>query len=397
MGFSLLNFTGDPFAISTVSFGIMSWVVAIAGAASSKQQTFPHFSWWGISYQIVIILIIFVLYANNNIELYKFTLVGLVSIAFIYTTNSTNNLIYNSNSPGNLCCAAGCILLSILNLIWILYFGGHPESPTNQFIDSFSIRGQGHEQLGSGSHNHNHNLNNANTNTNTNMPLGGGNGIIGKSELSPYDDRFASPINISGGTNQPTSESLRLASVGQMGNGPFSNTTGNPNLQQPLTGSFGGSTNHTPTNANTNTNTTTTNNNNNTGYMTSSHLTGLENFSSPNVPNNGIGLTRDLTHNSNSLNNNSHNGATGSINNSNNTNKRNTIYTDSETGTGITFRYKAKALYSYDANPDDINEISFVKDEILEVDDIDGKWWQARRANGQVGICPSNYVKLLDT
>lgn len=393
MGFSLSNFTSDPFAISTVSFGIMAWVVAIAGAASSKQENFPHFSWWGISYQIVIILIIFVLYANNNIELYKFTLVGLVSIAFIYTTNSTNNLIYNSNSAGNLCCAAGCILLSILNLIWILYFGGHPESPTNQFIDSFSLRGQGHEQLGSGSHNHNAN------NANNNMPIGAGNAIIGKGEMSPYDDRFAAS-----GVNQPTSESLRLASGPQMGNGPFT-TTGaiiNPNLQQPLSGSIGGSAHHTPTNINAN------NNNNNTGYMTSSHLTGLENFSSPHVPGSGagaglgVGAGRDLTHNSNSLSNsNGGGGGSGggpaSANNSNNTNKRNTIYTDSETGTGITFRYKAKALYSYDANPDDINEISFVKDEILEVDDIDGKWWQARRANGQVGICPSNYVKLLDT
>ena len=221
--------------------------------------------------------IIFVLYANNNIELYKFTLVGLVSIAFIYTTNSTNNLIYNSNSAGNLCCAAGCILLSILNLIWILYFGGHPESPTNQFIDSFSLRGQGHEQLGSGSHNHNAN------NANNNIPIGAGNAIIGKGEMSPYDDRFAAS-----GVNQPTSESLRLASGPQMGNGPFT-TTGaiiNPNLQQPLSGSIGGSAHHTPTNIN--------NNNNNTGYMTSSHLTGLENFSSPRVPGSGAGLDLEL-------------------------------------------------------------------------------------------------------
>ncbi|KAL6449495.1 SHO1 High osmolarity signaling protein SHO1 [Candida maltosa Xu316] len=340
MGFSLSNFTGDPFAISTISFGVMSWVVALAGAASSKQDKFPHFTWWGVAYQIVIILIIFVLYANNNIELYKFTLVGLVSIAFIYTTNSTNNLIYNSNSSGNLCCAAGCILLSILNLIWILYFGGHPESPTNQFIDSFSIKNHGHEHLG-----------------NTNP--------VHKNEISPYDDmannnqdyrRYVSPVNIPP-NNQ---DSMRLSNSGQQGT---------PNQSNLINPSVAGSAHNTPQGA--------ASNNNNNNYMASSHLTGLENFSSQDVP--GSGATgRDLTNNSNSQ-------------------KRNTIYTDSETGTGITFRYKAKALYSYDANPDDINEISFVKDEILEVDDIDGKWWQARRANGQVGICPSNYVKLLDT
>ena len=108
--------------------------------------------------------------------------------------------------------------------------------------------------------------------------------------MSPYDDRFAASVN------QPTSESLRLASGPQMGNGPFT-TTGaiiNPNLQQPLSGSIGGSVIiHLHIN----------NNNNNTGYMTSSHLTGLENFSSPHVPGSGtgaglgVGAGRDLTHN----------------------------------------------------------------------------------------------------
>ena len=162
----------------------------------------------------------------------------------------------------------------------------------HQLINSlilFSLRGQGHEQLGSGSHNHNAN------NANNNIPIGAGNAIIGKGEMSPYDDRFAAS-----GVNQPTSESLRLASGPQMGNGPFT-TTGaiiNPNLQQPLSDSIGGSAHHTPINVN-------NNNNNNTGYMTSSHLTGLENFSSPRVPGSGtgaglgVGAGRDLTHNSN--------------------------------------------------------------------------------------------------
>lgn len=291
MGFRLSNFLSDPFAISTVSFGVISWIVAIAGAASSDSSTFPRFTWWGLVYEIVVVIAIFLLYLNNTIELYKFTLVGLLAVAFLYTTNSTTNLIYNLSS-GNLCCAAGCILLSILNILWILYFGGHPESPTNQFIDSFSMK---HNNFSQGQ-------------------------LL---ESKHADNEYALPRSASHGI--------------QVSDSRHSQLTNNP-----------------------------------LAYMSLSQLNGMENFSNPNSN------ARD-------------------INNS----ARNTVYNNGGeqnnfTVPSATFRYKARALYSYDASPDDINEISFIKDEILEVDDIDGKWWQARRANGQVGICPSNYVKLLD-
>ncbi|KAL7665699.1 High osmolarity signaling protein SHO1 [[Candida] zeylanoides] len=320
MAIRLANFFGDPFAIATVSFGFISWIIALAGAAASPQDNFPRFTWWGIVYELLIIVAIFFLYMYNIIELYKFTLVGLLSVAFLYTSNSTNQLVYNTSSSSNACCAAGCIMLSMLNFIWILYFGGHPESPTNQFIDSFSLK--------SHTHNHGH------------LPSAEANRI-------PSASQRVSSSRHAGGTLNETDDDYKYIS-------PVNLPTGQENPQ---------------------------NKSSTTPYVSSSQLNGLENFSTSDVH------KAPFKTNTNS------NSATGS------NQHRQTIYNDTQSNTdvpGITFRYKAKALYSYEANPDDINEISFVKDEVMEVDDIDGKWWQARRANGQVGICPSNYVKLLD-
>ncbi|KAI9498554.1 hypothetical protein BDB00DRAFT_798464 [Zychaea mexicana] len=52
---------------------------------------------------------------------------------------------------------------------------------------------------------------------------------------------------------------------------------------------------------------------------------------------------------------------------------------------------EAKALHAYRANAEDPNELSFEKNEILEIIDKRGNWWQAKKKDGSLGIVPSNY------
>ncbi|KAJ7747121.1 hypothetical protein DFH07DRAFT_578270 [Mycena maculata] len=56
---------------------------------------------------------------------------------------------------------------------------------------------------------------------------------------------------------------------------------------------------------------------------------------------------------------------------------------------------RAKARHAYKASPEDPNELSFAKGEILLIEDQEGKWWQAKKLDDTTGIVPSNYLLIL--
>ncbi|KAK3526130.1 hypothetical protein QTP70_016115, partial [Hemibagrus guttatus] len=62
------------------------------------------------------------------------------------------------------------------------------------------------------------------------------------------------------------------------------------------------------------------------------------------------------------------------------------------TGTPSGRRY-VKVLYSFVAH--NVNELSILQDEILEVIESDNQWWKLRNRSGQVGLVPSNTLTLI--
>ncbi|KAH8995954.1 hypothetical protein EDB92DRAFT_109361 [Lactarius akahatsu] len=59
-------------------------------------------------------------------------------------------------------------------------------------------------------------------------------------------------------------------------------------------------------------------------------------------------------------------------------------------------RYKAKALYPYTASPDHPNDISFSEGEILDIIEMDGDWWEVRKEDSTLGTAPSNFLRITE-
>ncbi|BFZ65414.1 Transmembrane osmosensor [Saitoella coloradoensis] len=255
----------NPFWLITGSVAIIAWLIAfIASIAGDAQSDFPHFAWWVIMYQICVIAAVLCAVITSTIPEYTLALVGLVVTAFSWTCSITNTLIYSDSSAFS-AAGAGHLLLSIINLLWILYIGTAPTAFPRSYIDSYSI---------------------------PHLPSSTNGGGLAS---TPY------PFSSSHATQKspPTSSASPLP---------------HPHVSAP--------------------------------------------------------------HES--------------------TNQTTTAVEDETLPAPMEYPYRAKAIYSYTANPEDPNELSFAKGEDLEISDISGKWFQARKVGGEVGIVPSNYVTILD-
>ncbi|KAK9471748.1 uncharacterized protein V1510DRAFT_184353 [Dipodascopsis tothii] len=329
--FSFGLLLGDPFALATLSVSIIGWLIAfVASIAADIQGQYPAFSWWGLVFQLLLIAGITFVMGTDGVAAYRVAVVGYAAAALVYTTNSTNNLVYNGRAA-DAAAAAGHILLSIINILWILYFGTTAEAAPHAFVDSYALH---------------------------------------KDPLRYEDGAKQAPAYYTGAavshhTDSPSVRPTQMYTSAQLGG--FETTSMR------------------------------------TGSMAGRASAGLYGSGLPNAQFAGSNL--------NSVNGSNRNSVPGSAGNAmigaaiglpssrggsvGRSNSQLAAPTDEALAAPTDYPLRARALYSYEANPEDANEISFEKGEILEVSDISGRWWQARRANGEVGICPSNYVELV--
>lgn len=291
-GIQLGNILGDPFALATISISMLAWIIAFAGfiavAVESGETDYYKFPWWSAMYSLFLNIMVFVIVASDTIHTYHVAVTAYCAAGVVLTSIAIQPLIYNSGDGARQASAAGFVLLSMIQMIWVFYFGSMPSSTPRAFLDSFALTKES--------------------------------ATIHRQTMNAY-----------GGTGRPET----------------SNSVQPPQM-----------------------------------YTTSAQLNGFENPSP-------VGNTSQA-------NNNARNSGMGAYGSSNQPPKPSASPgADTEVVPPTEYPYRAKAIYSYEANPEDANEISFAKHEILEVSDVSGRWWQARKESGETGIAPSNYLILL--
>ncbi|TID23569.1 high osmolarity signaling protein sho1 [Venturia nashicola] len=284
--FSIGRIIGDPFALATTSIAILAWLIAfISSIIADVNGDYPNFAWWAMVYTFFCILGVLVTVASDAEQTYNVAIVGFLAAGLVFTTSAVNSLVY-ANSGAKEAAAAGFILLSMVCIFWIFYYGSKPNASHRAYVDSFALH---KEKTGRNSRTMSNAYGSRPTNPNNNPPQ-----MYTSAQLNGFE------------------------------------------TSSPVSGYHGGPVGGT-----------------------------MRNSTGP-----GFGAANNLT--------------TTTVN-----------QPEQEPSAPAEYPYRAKAIYSYEANPDDANEISFSKHEILEVSDVSGRWWQAKKESGETGIAPSNYLILL--
>ncbi|RAL68626.1 hypothetical protein DID88_007339 [Monilinia fructigena] len=140
---SMDNILGDPFALATISIAMLAWLIAFIGsilatASHPPNDGFPNYSWFTIAYMLCCILGIFVVIASNTTQTYHVAIVGFLATGLVLTS-SIRQFIDLFVEWGERSNRSGHILLSMVNIVWIFYFGSTPSAVPRAYLDSFAL------------------------------------------------------------------------------------------------------------------------------------------------------------------------------------------------------------------------------------------------------------------
>ncbi|KAI9654078.1 MAG: Transmembrane osmosensor [Bathelium mastoideum] len=328
--FSIGNIIGHPFAMSTVSVSILGWIIAfVASIISATHGNVPNFVWWSIVYMFFCIIGVLATVATDSVFTYHVAITGFMAAGLVFNTSSVNSLVYSSDGAKQ-AASAGFILLSMVTIVWIFYYGSQPQASHRTYVDSFALH-KGGRASGRSSRP----MSNANAYGNPTATTGP---ALNRQSSNPAPQMYTSAQLNGFETSSPVA--------------------GYANPQRDSAPRFGGTGPGTAAAPGT----------------VKTESTSPGGLGGPLGP--GAGMNNNTTLNGATPGNETPGIGAGGVD-------------------GGEYPYRAKAIYSYEANPDDANEISFAKHEILEVSDVSGRWWQARKENGETGIAPSNYLILL--
>ncbi|OSD03541.1 hypothetical protein PYCCODRAFT_1476934 [Trametes coccinea BRFM310] len=320
----------------TTILAVIGWFVAFIGQAVATAQIgngVVGVLWFSIFVQLFLILGVLHTLATDSIAMHRFQIATFGSIAIVFAVIGVNQGIFSGAASLD-AMAAGWLILAMVDILWVLYFTSEEDSLMLHVFNS----------LGTGGLTPPSRRRRA-TRTTSMMNMGGNgytagyaSGGIGPMYDSKMGGSMTGPI---GGTGSfragsaeggaPTRSLNGTNSMNNLGNG------GGPGSIGGNDGSIGPA-----------------------SPLMGSGAAGIGAGGGPGAP--------------------SPAGAPG---------------TDGSMPPGEGHQYRAKALYNYTASPDDPTEISFAKGDILEILDKNGKWWQARKPDGTVGIAPSNYLQII--
>lgn len=379
MRYALSNVFGDPFWLTTIPMAIVGWAVALVGSilsSTTDSSSFPVFSWWGIAFEMVAILLTLHVAFSNQIRMYRLATISFLSIATVYTTNSTNNFVWRQNSSSGTA-AAGHILLSIINMVWVLYLGTTQDEAVHTYIDSFAA----YKKTSPAQTEYHRRM----RERRKRVPLNNGAQAANaqRAQLrgtSAYPYRMSdAPVEISGPTGfQHQNGDFNASTDPEANNFALQNNVSNPlhstnmysveqlnrhgldsHEMEPSTPNFNQA-QHAPAEGDAQRYTTYSSfNNNRASAAYSGNTYGAMTQAYPEDP----------------------------------------YFEDNYGDNDVTFPpmepvAKARARYSYAQEAE--GELTFSEGQILEVCDMTGNWWSCRRQDGEYGMCPKNFLELLE-